>query len=154
MVGLSVGSGRLHFYPIRFFLKACHRPALANISTLRACILQEDVIEMCALDLDGLGFASEDAVAENELHRFGSIGDVELRSKFSRETLLVERFRKAKFFENPAIVRQKRFADVEPRKDFLFQDEDFSSRFREKGGRRTATGTAADYDYVKLLRCH
>src|SRR5688572_29316633 len=112
------------------------------------------MVESRSLDLNRFCLACKDTLPENKLHRFGSVRDVELRAKFPWEALLIECFGETEFIEDGAIVRQERFANVKTRKDFLFQDENFSSCFRKKSRRRTTAGTAADYDYVKLLWCH
>jgi hypothetical protein len=135
-------------------LKAGNGPTFADLRTFLTCGVEEDMIEFGALDLDGSFFAGEDTGGKDKFYRFGAIGDEKLGAMLDGEILVLEEFGEAELSEDAGIVGKERFSDMEARKDFLFEDEDFATRFGEIAGCGTATGTSADDNDIILLGGH
>ena len=86
-------------------------------------MFQEQMVELRAFDLDGLGFAGVTALTENELGALCAVAEMKLRAELSGETRSLQRGHETHFTKHLVIVRQQRLADVEAGKDFLFEHE-------------------------------
>ena len=111
-------------------------------------VLQQQMIEPRALDLEGYGFPGVVAVAKDQLEALGTVANVELRACFERETFPFERLQHPHVREESAVVGQERLADVKARETLLFQDEDAFAGARQKGGAAAAARSAANHQRV------
>ena len=87
-------------------VEPCDGKTFAHLGTGLLGVLQQQMIEPCALDLEGGGFPGVMAVAEDQLQALGTVANVELRAGFERETFPFERLEHAHVREEPAVVRQ------------------------------------------------
>ena len=85
-------------------VEPCDGKTFAHLGTGLLGVLQQQMIEPCALDLEGGGFPGVMAVAEDQLQALGTVANVELRACFERETFPFERLQHAQVREKPAVV--------------------------------------------------
>ena len=117
-------------------------------------MLEQDVIERRAFDLDGFGFAIEFSLAENEARAERAIAEFKLRSELADERAVPQFFQHAHVAENGHVAGQERFTDVEAREKFFFEDEHAFARAREKSGGTAAAGAATNHECVINVLVH
>ena len=126
--------------------EALDGPTLARVGARIAGVPEQDVIEARAFDVDCLRLAVEPAVAEDETGADGIVAQLKPRGEFPQETGRLQFGQHAHFPEEGMIAGQQRLADVETRKDFLFEDEHALAGARQVCRGAAAAGTATD-DY-------
>src|SRR5204863_3382072 len=131
-----------------------HGPPLAHFRPAIPRVLEKDMIELRALDLEGVMHARETPLPEDENCGLAAVADVELRTELSRKTLLLERGHQTHFLKNLAIIRQQRFADVKAREHFFLEQQHFSAAAREVRGRGASARATPDHQHIKTLRLH
>ena len=105
-------------------------------------MFEQDVIKRRPLHLNRTVLPRVLAIAENEADGFRTVSEMKLRAEFLGKPRLLQLRQYAHFIENRPVVWQKRFANMEPREDLLFEQQDlFSSAGEVRGGGRTARTT-------------
>ena len=84
IMSFSVGIARFDIYAIGIRNKFADRPAFAHIRARRARVLEQNVIERRALDLDGFRLAVKFALPKNKARVDGTVAQSELCAEFSR----------------------------------------------------------------------
>src|SRR5439155_2577453 len=106
-------------------------PALAHVGTGGAGMLEQNVIEHGALDLDGLWLAIVFALAESETGAERAVAKIKTCTVFYRKARRLQGGQHVHLAEDGHVAGQQGFADVEPGKELLFEDEHVFSRARE-----------------------
>src|SRR5438552_17641666 len=120
----------------------CHRPTLAHVGAGDAGMIEEQMIELGAVDLKGGGLTGKAAVAKSQLERLAGIAEMKLGAKFCGEPSGLQSGQNAHLLEKSMIVRQQRFTYMKARKAFLLQDQNsFSSAGQTR--RRSASARSA-----------
>jgi hypothetical protein len=104
--------------------------------------------------LEGLRFRRETALPENEREGFAAVAQMELRAELFDHPGGLQFFQHAHFLENPAVVGQQRFADIETGEMLLLQNQHAFAGARQIGGRRAATRSAADNQRIVQHHVH
>src|SRR5436190_17379563 len=78
----SVGRSGFEGYGIGFRGETRHGPAFTHFRAEGCGVLEKNMIEGGALDLDGFGFARKAALAKNELGGLAAVPEMKLRSEF------------------------------------------------------------------------
>src|SRR6266566_2477393 len=112
------------------------------------------MIETGALDLKGHCLLSKAAITEIQQQGFAAIAEVKLGPMLFHQPGGFQFGQHPHRFEDSMIVWQQRFADVESRKMFLFQQEHFLSRSRQKSGSGTSSRPTANYYRVITSHSH
>ena len=119
-----------------------------------ARMLEQNVVERRALDLDGFRLAIEFALPENKARADASRCPVRTARHIFAENPPPATRAARPFAENGHVAGQQRFADVEARENFLFQHQHAFARPRQKGGGAAAAGTATDHQRVVSILIH
>jgi hypothetical protein len=154
MMNFSIGITCFDIHAGGVRIKLAGRPAFAHVRAGRTCMLEQNVIEGRAFNLNRFRFVIESTLPKNETRADGAVAQFELRAEFSRKVRRPQCRQHTHFLENGHVARQQRFTDVEARENFLFQHEYAFARPRQKCGGTAASGTATDYQRVISVLIH
>src|ERR1043166_3926068 len=135
-------------------IKLRHCPTFAHFGATTLCVLEQEVIEPCALDLISHRDAGEPAIAKGEEKRLAAVAEMELRAVFLDEPRCLQRGQHAHGFEDSLIIRKQRFANVEAGEMLLLQNEHMLPGARQEGRRGAAARAAANHNGVVRMIGH
>lgn len=125
---------------------------LKDLCAAGAGVIEEDLIEGGAFDLDGFGKLGEGAFGEIEPGVAGGVAHPELGAAFHHESGGGDLRPDAELVEDAAVVGQQGLTDVEAGKARFFQHEHAFAGAGQGGGRGGSGGSATDDDGVPVWR--
>ena len=149
---MVVSAARLDSDLVLVIGELCDRPAFAHLGSGTARMFQEQIVEGSALDLKRGRFARKTAVAKNQLERFAGVAEMKLRAELFWKSRSFEHGQHAHLLEQPAIVRQQRFADMEPWEMLLFQHQYALAGASQQSGCRAAARPTANHQCIISFR--
>ncbi len=123
-------------------------PSLAHIRSRAPGMLQQDVVQPCALDLKRCRQSRKPASLENEFQVFARVAQVKLRPVLHRESRRFESGQHPHPLKQFPVVRQKRFANVKPWKVFLLQHQHAPACLCQECRRRASPRTTPNHHCV------